>query len=246
MRNLKTWSLLGTLSIVVACYLPVFLCSRRTLAVLVMDDQAVEWTGTLACLIASVLFVIAYWKYSTGNDLGAIRTRRNVFLLLLGLMLFVAFGEEISWGQRILNVATPAAVSSENVQDELNIHNLKWFTHPRSSGLLWLTSVQTLFTLFWGAYGFLIPLLCAISSAFRSWASKVNLPIVPIYLGIGYVVNMFIWLGIASFLPAKGCIEEFAETASEILVMLIALSFLIDLRGRARTLERQDAAQPAG
>ena len=36
-------------------------------------------------------------------------------------------GEEISWGQRIFNIATPETISQMNVQDETNIHNLEFF-----------------------------------------------------------------------------------------------------------------------
>ena len=44
-------------------------------------------------------------------------------LLTLGF-LFVA-GEEISWGQRILNFETPSAILESNTQQEFNIHNLE-------------------------------------------------------------------------------------------------------------------------
>jgi hypothetical protein len=42
--------------------------------------------------------------------------------LSIGL-LFVAI-EEISWGQRILNIATPAYLEQHNTQKEISLHNL--------------------------------------------------------------------------------------------------------------------------
>lgn len=45
------------------------------------------------------------------------------FSLLAILFFFIAF-EEISWGQRILNIETPESIASNNAQGELTVHNL--------------------------------------------------------------------------------------------------------------------------
>lgn len=45
------------------------------------------------------------------------------FSVLAILFFFIAF-EEISWGQRILNIETPESIASNNIQGELTIHNL--------------------------------------------------------------------------------------------------------------------------
>jgi len=45
------------------------------------------------------------------------------FSILAILFFFIAF-EEISWGQRILNIETPESVASNNAQGELTVHNL--------------------------------------------------------------------------------------------------------------------------
>ena len=44
--------------------------------------------------------------------------------LLLALALFWTAGEEISWGQRVLRLSTPAWFESHNTQQEMNLHNL--------------------------------------------------------------------------------------------------------------------------
>lgn len=41
------------------------------------------------------------------------------------LLMFVFMGEEISWGQRILDIETPALMNEINYQQEINIHNIK-------------------------------------------------------------------------------------------------------------------------
>ena len=45
---------------------------------------------------------------------------------VLGSMLFVAAGEEVSWGQRLFGIRTPDAFVDGSRQDELNLHNLDW------------------------------------------------------------------------------------------------------------------------
>lgn len=84
---------------------------------LTREDGPVEY-ATFACfLVASILAGLA------ARRVRADRTR----LLAVGalaLVLFVAAGEEISWGQRLLGVETPAVLVDGNQQDELNLHNV--------------------------------------------------------------------------------------------------------------------------
>ena len=42
----------------------------------------------------------------------------------LGLVLLVAAGEEISWGQRLFDLDTPTVLIDGNRQNELNLHNV--------------------------------------------------------------------------------------------------------------------------
>ena len=56
--------------------------------------------------------------------------RKERFILaaaysLLTLGFFFVAGEEISWGQRILNIETPPAFLESNTQQEMTIHNLE-------------------------------------------------------------------------------------------------------------------------
>jgi hypothetical protein len=48
----------------------------------------------------------------------------TVTLILLCLGTFVLAGEEISWGQRVLGIATPAELADVNAQSEMNLHNV--------------------------------------------------------------------------------------------------------------------------
>jgi len=47
-----------------------------------------------------------------------------LFQLLIGLAFFFAFGEEISWGQRIFGIESSQYFLENNAQQETNLHNL--------------------------------------------------------------------------------------------------------------------------
>ena len=40
--------------------------------------------------------------------------------------MFVFMGEEISWGQRIFDITPPEILEEINVQNEINLHNMKF------------------------------------------------------------------------------------------------------------------------
>jgi hypothetical protein len=100
--------------------------------------------------------------------------------VVLTLALFWAAGEEISWGQRLLHLSTPAWFQAHNVQHEMNLHNLG-NTDGKLSGLtdvalswivfvsaaLWVTGVhriERLRSALWLPHPSLIPALCCVIS----------------------------------------------------------------------------------
>ncbi|MGI6278497.1 MAG: hypothetical protein ACOYJ8_01645, partial [Patescibacteria group bacterium] len=93
----------------------------------------------LAGLLALITSFNLFKKRSTLLALG-------YFFVSLGLF-FVSF-EEISWGQRILEIETPSTIAEKNVQNELTIHNLYQFQ-------IRLTQIYIIIGL-WGTFGFLI------------------------------------------------------------------------------------------
>ena len=104
------------------------LCGLEGLTRLLLGEDGVyEYLGALLCLAASALFLTAYVRFPARRKKGASRGGRNIFFLLLTLALFCLFGEEISWGQRLLGLRTPEFIGECNVQRELTVHNLEWF-----------------------------------------------------------------------------------------------------------------------
>jgi hypothetical protein len=76
----------------------------------------------LVLLAASGVLVSRFIRQRANNTV-----RQNVFLLGLALVFFFGFGEEISWGQRLLNIDAPRFFNEHNLQREVNFHNLEFF-----------------------------------------------------------------------------------------------------------------------
>jgi hypothetical protein len=92
---------------------------ERYWAIAAAEDGPVEY-------LTSALYVAAF-AFALVTAFDSFREGRRAHGALSAL---VAFGcafvalEEISWGQRILGVPTPAMLTTYNVQGELNIHNI--------------------------------------------------------------------------------------------------------------------------
>lgn len=100
----------------------VYFLKSETYRAIIKEDQWAEYATALALLSGSfVIFkrLFVRWK--------AIRFPEKFGFVLMALAMFVGFGEEISWGQRIFNLQTPVFFSEHNLQNETNIHNLKIF-----------------------------------------------------------------------------------------------------------------------
>lgn len=87
-------------------------------AVVVQEDEPVEWASFWAFALAAAGFVFAARARRA-------RERRWPWLTI-GTAAFCAFValEEISWGQRLLGYRPPAYFLAANFQQELNLHNL--------------------------------------------------------------------------------------------------------------------------
>lgn len=87
---------------------------------IVKEDGWIESLTALSLLLMSILFLIRF-----------IRTRKHKkalwlsFNLLLIIACFFGFGEEISWGQRIFSIESNVFFLENNLQNEINLHNLE-------------------------------------------------------------------------------------------------------------------------
>ena len=189
-------SALRSVSLLVAYILPpiAFLVlpvvfDRHTLARLGAEDALFENIGAAAFFIASGLFLLAFARSSAGaNTFFGIKTKRNVYFLLLSALMFVCFAEEISWGQRIFGWQTPAWLAAVNAQGETNIHNLLPFSAKDSTGtrkpffelLLNMNRLLAIFTL---AYTILLPLIVRHSDLAGDFVRYAGVPVPPMAIG---------------------------------------------------------------
>jgi len=112
---------------------------------LVQEDRLVEWWTVFLFGAASVAFGVRAWTARRLGDAG------------MALFCFVAMGEEVSWGQRILGFTPSSTFLEKNVQQEANLHNLvEAFGQPK-----W-TLIAVLV-----AYGIIAPLLARIPAVRR-------------------------------------------------------------------------------
>lgn len=112
------WSLaiipvgLWLLSVYAACRWPeAFLVATR-------EDGWIENVQVLLLALGTMLGVRVFWLLRKSSCRGW-----GWCYLFLALALFWTTGEEISWGQRLLHLPTPAWFEAHNAQQEMNLHN---------------------------------------------------------------------------------------------------------------------------
>ncbi len=143
---------------------------------LVAEDNWGEFATFAAFMLAGLLF--AWLFLSSKNKL------KDIWYALLAIVtLFVAM-EEISWGQRIVDVSTPSFLRNMNYQGEINFHNIEALKLSGHSAYLLLS---------WSfvVYGLVLPLLVRYSSRVAVLVHKFNLPLPslalsPLFLATAY------------------------------------------------------------
>jgi len=101
----------------------IFLCIKLllpdTYVSLIQEDSEIEYTQAFFYFLSSMLSSYVSIKF--------LKNKLAWHGLLYGMLaiglLFISL-EEISWGQRMFNIASPAYFESHNVQQEISLHNL--------------------------------------------------------------------------------------------------------------------------
>ena len=184
-------------SYLLLAFIPPLLLDNNAIDRLTMEDGFYESVGAVFWLVASVLF---FYLFATRRDLKKQRfltKHRNVFFLLLGVLFFLAFGEEISWGQRFFGFQTPELLDEINAQGELNIHNLQIFHGKTAEGqdkgfIALMTNIDRLFSVFWFTYCLLVPIAYKNSVRVKKTLNRISLPIIPIWIGVFFMLNYLI------------------------------------------------------
>jgi len=205
------------------------------------EDALVESLGALAFLISSIVFIYLFFSKNYGNEFkffGKL-TKRNIYFLLLGILFFLAFGEEISWGQRIFGWNTPEGFSDINAQKETNIHNLWMFQGYKEDGTPKsffenMLNFNRLFNIFWFLFCVITPIACLISKKFKKIILWLGIPIVPLWIGGFFILNYIVFISASNIdrsnygtvLNYINGFDEMKESFYAIGFAILSLSFL--------------------
>lgn len=143
--------------------------SPHQLRLINREDGGLETISALMNLAAAMISVRTAIQIGRGGR----GFRMHVFF---GILFFLMFGEEISWGQRYLGLVTPESIAAINVQAEMNFHNMYGYVFDHMFVLCFLL---------WGSA---VPLLDRFSPFFRQVFARIALPVPSAGLAIGMVL----------------------------------------------------------
>ncbi len=197
-------------------------------------EMLLENLGALWFLASSCLCFVTFRrmrKSACWNRHGA-----RLFLVL-SLLFFAAFGEEISWGQQWFHFSTPQSIEDLNQQGELTLHNLRVFDSrtangERRGGLMFLLNSNRLFDYFMVVFIVLPPLTVKwwSDNPIRSDATRTAGLIFPFLflLAINYMMT-FAWL-LATDSPAiADATSEIRESNNALLALAVCIYWTISV-----------------
>lgn len=206
---------------------------------LLMEDGVYETIGTVSVALASLVFLAAAIASPRGRR-GWLSARR-AWLILFAIGVFVVAGEEINWGQRILEFDMPSWLEAASETGEFNLHNTVWLQGDEPSGV-W-QAIRLLVNA--GPFAYLV-VLPFFPLGWRSAVERSGLPIasrpVAVAVGISAVGNMarLKWIGADSLNMQQS--DEIREIVLEFAVFWFALECLAATRpsdaAAARVLKR--------
>lgn len=233
------YATLALILIIIPFYALFFMTPQQRI-IYTREDGLIENLSAIFFLMASIVCFIVFAINNSEEKRYILKSKRNYFYLLLGLFLFVCFGEEISWGERIFGFATPENLKAINVQGEVNIHNLKYLSSMnmqlvQKEGIAkWLDAAH-LFSYVWLFYCLIIPISIKFSSKISVFINKIHLPVVPIFLGILFLTNYLIFKSLESTkLFTIQTINEIKESNSAFLFLLVSVSLYLKYKTEIR------------
>jgi hypothetical protein len=241
-RQKKLPYIIACVSWLLISYLPFLFFDFETIKLLAGEDSFYETAGFLWLFLTSISFFYLFYRKKRDQETHGLKTSRNIYFLLLGLLFFFGAGEEISWGQRIFHFKTPE-IANSNIQHEFNLHNSLLFDSRSSvertkdgryinfgkTGVSQQLAASSLFAYFWYFFCILIPVLHISSRKIQKWLNKISFPVAPIWIGLFFIVNFFIYNKILPHLvsyPLVWPAQEINETSSCFLFFILALWFI--------------------
>lgn len=153
----------------------------------VEEDGLVEWLTVLGLLFGVLVCMRRLLAFSRKKSVW-------FYVVTLGLaaMLFFVAGEEISWGQRIFHIQTPAYFQEHNLQKETNFHNLL-VDGVKVNMVVFTFGLIGVFAI----YLLLFPLLYKRNDSFKRWIDNWGIVLPQPYQLIAFLLLF----GITTLLP---------------------------------------------
>jgi len=197
---------------------------------LIPNKELVGYLGKEDCLFENLTAI--FFLVASGICLRNYRVNFNIFFLLLAILFFVGFGEEISWGQRLFDFSTPESLSKINVQKEFTFHNIVYFNsvdlnQHTKTGMSKFLTVNFLFKVFWFIYGIFLPITLTLNKSIAKFSNKLRIPIPKISLGIFFMFNYLIMKILEFYLIPFSQLLDYCRTDGEIYECGAALVFMI-------------------
>lgn len=121
----RTFYLMASILAVLGTWI-LFLGDPLRYADLMSEDS---WTENLTAVVFALAGVLSFSLLRFRTMFARHSWHLKTFVAaccLVGALFFLVAGEEISWGQRILNIESSEAVRNINRQGEINLHNTEW------------------------------------------------------------------------------------------------------------------------
>ncbi len=170
-----------------------FLLGDRQLIMAVAGKERLLEDLSAWLMLAASGVSLAAWAVARRRPASRRPVPRHRGYLLLAIFFFVAFGEEVSWGQQLLYFKTPASIREVNRQGELNLHNLAIFdSHSptgRKTGLAALLTSNRLFDYFMITSFLILPLAGRLRSA-GEWLRARGIPLASPWLALPLLLNL--------------------------------------------------------
>ncbi len=83
------------------------------------EDHVIEYLQVVMLTVSAIYFFLFAKRLYEGRKLVL-----GIVFLFAAIVLAMVVGDEVSWGQRILHIATPSCMLESNVQQEITVHNL--------------------------------------------------------------------------------------------------------------------------
>ncbi|MBX7166765.1 MAG: tetratricopeptide repeat protein [Pirellulales bacterium] len=103
------------------------------------EDGVYESAEAVLCLLGAVAFLWIAARVRSGEGDEPPQRNDRIWHYVFGAVCIFMFGEEISWGQRLLGFSTPDWMNRQNFQGEFTLHNMKVFQPGQTTNVMQAT-----------------------------------------------------------------------------------------------------------